>query len=150
MKKLLDINTWIALTLETHPHHEIARAWYRETQLARGDLVFGRATELGFLRLVTQAAVMKRCGAAPLSNGEALAFLASLCNDPTVSRADEPAATRKLWFELADAPQAAPNIFMDAYLVAFAIVLGAELVTFDRGFVAYEKRGLKLLLLKSP
>lgn len=36
---------------------------------------------------------------------------------------------------------------MDAYLAAFAIVEGCELVTFDRGFRLFEAEGLKLLLL---
>ena len=150
MKRLLDINTWIALTLESHPHHQATRRWYGASALSRGDLVFCRQTEMGFLRLVTQEAVMRRCGAAPLSNSEAAEFLSNVYDDPAVSRAEEPAATRSLWLELADRPQAAPNVWMDAYLAAFAIALGAEMVTFDRGFTAYQKRGLNLLLLDSP
>jgi uncharacterized protein len=150
MKRLLDINTWIALTLETHPHNQAARQWYGKEALTRGDLVFCRQTELGFLRLVTQEAVMKRCGAAPLSNAEAVEFLSNVYNDPAVSRADEPAATRSLWLDLASGPQASPNVWMDAYLAAFAIALGAQMVTFDRGFVSYQKRGLNLQLLESP
>jgi predicted nucleic acid-binding protein len=54
MKRLLDINTWIALTVETHPQHKAARQWYGEVELLVGDLVFCRQTELGFVRLVTQ------------------------------------------------------------------------------------------------
>jgi toxin-antitoxin system PIN domain toxin len=145
----LDINTWIALTVETHPQHRPARQWYDEAPLARGDLVFCRQTELGFLRLVTQAAVMKRCLARPLSNAEAVEFLASVYDDPAVSQAEEPAGTRSLWFKLAAGPQAAPAAWMDAYLAAFAITLGAELVTFDRDFQLYAKSGLGLRLLKA-
>jgi toxin-antitoxin system PIN domain toxin len=144
----LDINTWIALTLETHFHHAAARKWYSEAELAPGELVFCRQTELGYLRLLTRAEVMNQCGAAPLTNAEAIDFLAVLCDDPAVSHADEPPATRALWLELAKRAQAAPNVWMDAYLAAFAISLGAELVTFDRGFSYYEPRGLHLLLLE--
>ena len=147
MKRLLDINTWIALTLETHPQHQAVRQWYDGATLARGDLAFCRQTELGFLRLITQEAVMRQCGAAPLSNAEAVAFLASVYVDPAVCRADEPAATRSLWLDLADRRQPAPNAWMDAYLAAFAISLGGEMVTFDRGFGPYRKRELNLLLL---
>jgi hypothetical protein len=46
MRRLLDINTWIALSLEAHPQHHPARLWYEETPLLRGDLVFCRQTEL--------------------------------------------------------------------------------------------------------
>ena len=87
---------------------------------------------------------------APLSNAEAIQFLSNVYGDPAVSRADEPAATRSLWLELADTPQAAPKIWMDAYLATFAIALGAEMVTFDHGLMAYQSRGLNLLVLESP
>jgi len=141
MKRLLDINTWIALTVETHPQHAASREWYAGVELLHGDLLFCRQTELGFVRLVTQKPVMSQCSAAPLTNAEAVEFLAKVYDDPAVSRVDEPAATRSLWLELADRSQAAPNIWMDAYLAAFAIALGAEMVTFDSGFSVYQKRG---------
>lgn len=54
LKELLDTNTWIALALETHPHHAAARRWYEAAPLTRGDLLFCRATEISFLRLITQ------------------------------------------------------------------------------------------------
>lgn len=149
MKRLLDVNTWIALTVETHPHHLPAREWYREADLEPGDLVFCRQTEMGLLRLLTQAAVMNRCGAEPLTNDEAADFLDSVYQDPAVSRAEEPEAARDLWIELARGPQAAPLRWMDAYLAAFAITLGAEMVTFDRGFLAYRSVGLELHVLTS-
>src|SRR5260370_28138661 len=114
MKRLLDINTWIALTLESHPHHQAARQWYGDGTLTRGDLVFCRQTELGFLRLVTQEAVMRRCAAAPLSNAEAVEFLSKVYYDPVVSRADEPAATRSFWLESVDRPPTPPTYLMDA------------------------------------
>src|SRR5947209_7125274 len=116
MRRLLDINTWIALTLEPHPQHGPARKWYEEEALTPGDLVFCRQTELGSLRLITQAAVMNQCGAAPLSNSEAIEFLGNVYRDPAVSHADEPVATRSLWLELAAWPQPGPKLWMDAYL----------------------------------
>ncbi len=149
MKRLLDINTWIALTIDGHQDHKTVRHWYDTAALGQGDLVFCRQTELGFLRLVTQEVVMKRCHALPPKNAEAIEFLANVCGDPAVSRTDEPPATRTLWLELGGILQAAPNVWMDAYLAAFAIALGAERVTFDRGFKTYQKRGLNLHLLNS-
>ena len=90
---------------------------------------------------------MARCGVEPLSNTEAIEFLDSLCADPAVSREDEPPATRSLWLQLAQGPLPSPHVWMDAYLAAFAISLGAELVTFDQGFKNFEKHGLRLHLL---
>lgn len=116
----------------------------------RGDLVFCLPTELGFLRLITQSAVMSQCGAAPLSNSEAVEFLTNVYADPVVSRAEEPLATRALWLQLADRSLPAPHIWTDAYLAAFAIGLGAEVVTFDRGFQSYDRAGLTVQILESP
>jgi len=149
MKKLLDINMWIALTLETHPHHKFAREWYEKVILTRGDLLFCRQTELGFLRLLTQEKVMNRCGAVPLTNAETVEFLTSVYHDPAVARWDEPAATRSLWLELARGNRASPLQWMDAYLAAFALSSNAEFVTFNRGFWLYEKSGLNLILVES-
>jgi len=131
----------------THPRNGPARKWYEVAALSAGDLVFGRQTEIGFLRLITQAVVMNKCSAAPLSNSEAITLLAGIHRDPAVSRTDEPESARSLWLELANLPQPSPNYWMDAYLAAFAITLGAEMVTFDRGFASFQSRGLNLLLL---
>ncbi len=38
---------------------------------------------------------------------------------------------------------------MDAYLTAFAYSAGIELVTLDRGFLRYEKSGLRLKLIET-
>jgi toxin-antitoxin system PIN domain toxin len=114
MRRLLDINTWIALTVETHPQHRAARKWYEQTALTPGDLVFCRPTEIGFLRLLTQAAVMARCSAKPLTNSEAAEFLLRLHADPAVSSSGEPPTARLLWLELANLPHPAPNLWIDA------------------------------------
>jgi len=147
MRKLLDINTWLALSLEDHPQHARARRWYEQTPLPVGALLFCRQTEIGFLRLVTQARVMERCGLHALSNTAALEFLAKVSADPVVARAEKPPATRSLWLQIARSPLPSPNVWMDAYLAAFAIALDAEMIPFDRDFKTHERHGLKLNLL---
>lgn len=147
MKNLLDINTWIALSLEAHPQHKAARQWYKRTPIAAGELLFCRPAEMGFLRLTTQDRVMKQYGVQALSNDEALSFLARACSDPAVATVDEIATTRNLWLRLAKGNRPSPNVWMDAYLAALAISLDAEMVTFDQGFKAYIRHGLKLVLL---
>ena len=147
MKKLLDINTWLALSLEGHPQHAIARRWYEQTPLPAAALLFCRQTEIGFLRLTTQERVMERCGLNALTNTAAVEFLAQVCADPVVARVEEPPATRSLWLELSRSPFPSPNVWMDAYLAAFAIAIDAEMTTFDRDFKTHERHGLKLHLL---
>jgi toxin-antitoxin system PIN domain toxin len=143
----LDTNTWIALAVETHPQHAAARGWYEAEPLAAGDLLFCRATEISFARLVTQSRVMNPCGVVALTNAEAVAYLENLYRDPAVAFADEPPATRAVWLRLAAAPLSSPHVWMDAYLAAYAMALGAEFVTFDRAFERYRAEGLALRIL---
>lgn len=110
MRRFLDTNTWIALTVETHAQHATARGWYDAEPLTAGDLLFFRATETSFLRLITQARVMNSCGLVPLTNAEAVAYLDNVYRDPAVSRAYEPPATRALWLRLAGVPVVSPNV----------------------------------------
>jgi toxin-antitoxin system PIN domain toxin len=147
MKKLLDTNTWVALTVETHALHTIAQGWYAAEPITTGDLLFCRATETSYLRLITQARVMNACGLEPLTNEQATAYLANVYRDPAVLRVDEPLGTRDLWLRLAGVPMVSPHVWMDAYLAAFAVTLGAEFVTFDRAFARYAADGLAVRIL---
>lgn len=142
MRRLLDTNTWIALAVETHAQHAAARRWYDAELLTAGDLLFCHATEISFLRLITQSRVMHDCGLSALTNVEAVEYLRNVYRDPAVARAQEPSATRALWLRLAGVPQASPHVWMDAYLAAFAIALGAQFVTFDGAFSRYVGDGL--------
>ncbi len=148
MKALLDTNFWIALTLDTHPGHSLAAAWHASAPLSRGSLLFCRNTELSFLRLTTQESTMLAFGKKPFSNTEASRFLASVQSDPTVASMGETAGTKELWLKLAASGVSSPKVWMDAYLAAFAIQAGSELVTFDKGFRKFEKAGLALRLLE--
>ncbi|MDB5319697.1 MAG: putative ribonuclease VapC41 [Phycisphaerales bacterium] len=91
---------------------------------------------------------MNACGLVPLTNAEAIDYLDNVHRDPAVAHADEPPQTRALWLRLAAAPLVSPNVWMDAYLAAFAIALGAQFVTFDRAFERYVTDGLSLRLLE--
>lgn len=92
---------------------------------------------------------MRGCGVQPLTNAEAANFLRSVYDDPAVSCEAEPVRAREIWLELARGPQASPLVWMDAYLAAFAICVGAEMVTLDRGFLRYRDAGLSVSILQS-
>lgn len=147
MRKLLDLNTWLALFFEGHSQHVIARKWYAAEGLAAGDLCFCRSTEMGFLRLLTQQRVMQACGLDAFTNNEAVVFLSQIQRDEAISFVGEAPGTRALWLALSRGDQASPNIWMDAYLAALAITQDMELVTFDQGFYNYLSSGLNLKLL---
>ena len=54
-----DVNVWIALTYERHAHHLAARNWFQALERDT-RLFFCRFTQIGFLRLLTNEAVMGR------------------------------------------------------------------------------------------
>ena len=53
---LPDVNIWIALTSNRHVHHQLATEWLHG--VGHDTVAFCRVSELGFLRLLTNAHVM--------------------------------------------------------------------------------------------
>ena len=144
MKHLCDSNVFLALVLESHPHHRCAKEWF--DTFTDQDLAFlCRATQTSFLRLLTVKEWMKED---VRTNAEALTVCRILLKDPRVEfLLDEPADLEAHWFNLAGVTQAAPRRWMDAYLAGFARTAGMRMVTFDRGFEQFQKKGLDLLVL---
>jgi hypothetical protein len=80
------------------------------------------------------AAVLAPYGNPPLSNREAWgAYEALLADDRVTVRSDEPAGLTARWQALAIRDAASPQLWMDAYLAAFAMAAGCRLVTTDTG-----------------
>jgi toxin-antitoxin system PIN domain toxin len=130
---LIDINVWLALTWDQHPHHIPAARWY--ASLDDTALLFCRFTMLGFLRLLTNRQVM---GDSTATVAGALQLYDRWRQDPRVDLAAEPRGTEAL-FRHALAPhslQPATKAIADCYLAGFAEATGAHLVTFDRGLAA--------------
>lgn len=55
--RLCDSNVWLALALSKHVHHIAAREWL-ETVDEPASVLFCRATQQTFLRLLTNASVL--------------------------------------------------------------------------------------------
>ncbi|MEX0782811.1 MAG: TA system VapC family ribonuclease toxin [Dehalococcoidia bacterium] len=146
---LADANVWVALAVERHVHHEVARRWLGSVEPAEGVL-FCRATQQALLRLLTTSAVMAPHGRDPLTNDEAWAVLAAFLRDDRISvRLDEGQGLDAAWRRFAGRPSASPKLWMDAYLAAFAIAGGYRLVTADRAFRQFQ--GLDVVILgESP
>src|SRR2546428_102543 len=53
---LADVNVWIALTLSYHKNHSSAIHWLLDSP--QDQIAFCRVTQMGFLRLLTNRAVM--------------------------------------------------------------------------------------------
>lgn len=142
---LCDTNVWLALALSRHAHHPAARAWL-DTIDEPTVVHFCRATQQSFLRLLTNRTVLGAYGTAPLTNAEAWSAYAALLADHRITMTDqEPSGLETTWRTFAVRDSASPKVWMDAYLAAFALTGGFELVTTDAAFRQYRGIGLRLL-----
>lgn len=132
-----DINVWLAIAAPEHIHAPIAREWWKQEN---GVIAFCRLTQLGFLRLMTTAAVMD---GKPLSMSEAWRVHDRLYHDDRVMFVSEPPDVDRRFREKATGRTASPKTWADAWLLAVAQTAQGVLVTFDR---ALADRGAICLL----
>jgi uncharacterized protein len=142
---LLDSNVWVSLAIDRHEHHLLALDWFDK---AAGDesACFCRMTQDSFLRLVTLNTLFEEDA---MTNNQAITAYRRLRQDPRVGWLGEPEGLEAKWFALASLRTPAPKRWMDAYLCAFARLVGANFVTFDRGCLQFEGHALKIVLLAS-
>jgi toxin-antitoxin system PIN domain toxin len=141
-----DVNTWLALAWEGHLHHRTAARWF-EGLTEPSELLFSRYSQLGLLRLLTNAQVMGRSVA---TVSAAFAVYDEFLADPRISLTPDPETLDPLMRALSKpfAHQTATKLIGDLYLIAFAAAAGATLVTFDKAMAsAARKRRSAVLLL---
>ena len=141
---LCDSNVWLALALSKHIHHSPVRKWLDKVD-EPASILWCRATQQSFLRLLTNASVLRPYGNPPLTNREAWSVYKALLADDRIIFREEPAGLDPLWKDLAVRGTASPKLWMDAYLAAFAMAGGFRMVTTDAAFAQF--RGLDLLVL---
>jgi uncharacterized protein len=146
---LIDVNVWLAITWELHPQHRSAQRWYRglSPDADEEELLFCRFTMLGFLRMLTNSAVM---GDSTKNLGQAFEIYDIWTRDERVGMAGEPREVEILLREAAGPymKQPATKMITDCYLAGFAEAIGAKLVTFDKGLAhmaRIRKSGVVLL-----
>lgn len=131
---LCDSNVWLALVVSGHVHHAAVKGWIDSVQEPR-SLVFCRATQQSFLRLLTNRPLFAGYDEQALTNSEAWATFDDLRLDYRVHfRLDEPAGIDGVWREFSARPTASIKLWMDAYLAAYAKAADYQLVTTDGGF----------------
>ena len=132
-----DINVWLALAAPEHVHAREAACWWEAQTDAIG---FTRFTQLGFLRLVTTAALMD---GKPLTLSGAWGVYDRFYEDDRVAFVPEPREAEGLFRQRTWGRAASPKVWADAWLLAVAEAAGGTLVTFDR---ALRGRGARCLL----
>jgi len=137
---LPDVNVWIALTSARHVHQPVAKEWLKN--VADDRIAFCRISELGFLRLLTNAHVM---GNDVLTPVEAWLVYDEWRADDRVVLLPERADFSEEWRRLGGQLTGGPNVWTDGYLAAFAKNANATIVTLDRGFVPLGSDAIKLL-----
>jgi uncharacterized protein len=143
---LADSNIWLALALSKHTFHGVTRSWLAGRKPMEA-LLFCRSTQQSFLRLLTTRAVLSPYGIPALSNAAAWSAYEGFLTDERISWVEEPPGLESLWKKLAGDAKASPKLWADAYLAAFAMSGGYQLVTTDKGFKQF--KGLDLLVLSS-
>lgn len=136
---LPDVNVWVALAFTAHSRYRSARTWFDRTT---GPCHFCRVTQLGFLRIVNNPVAIPNLA---VSQDEAWRLYDHFLAQARIDFANEPGGLDLLWRQWTQLPRFATNYWNDAYLVAFAIAGGYEVVTFDRGFTQYAN--LKVTIL---
>jgi toxin-antitoxin system PIN domain toxin len=142
---LCDSGVWLALSIDRHTHHVAAREWMM-TVVDQASVFFCRATQQSLLRLLTTATVFVEYGSPPLTNQQAWEAYDGLLADNRVEfQPQEPAGLELRWRQFAARDSSSPKLWMDAYLAAFAMAGGYQMVTTDAAFKQFEGLDLKLL-----
>ena len=140
---LADSNVWLALALSKHEFHSAARNWLAVRE--RHEAFFCRSTQQSFLRLLTTRAVLAPYHIPPLNNKVAWSVYEGLRADERIAWAEEPSGLEVTWKKFTEGSKASPKVWMDAYLAAFAMAGGYQLVTTDKAFKQF--KGIDLLVL---
>ena len=133
---LLDVNVWLALAIEEHPHHIAAASyWTDDGGAAR---FFCRLSAMSLVRLLTNKQLMAD---KPLTLPRAWALYRAFADMPGVDMIEEPGELDADLDGRVTAKLPA-RLFTDAYFAALAVTARLRLVTFDRDFERFDKLAL--------
>lgn len=128
-----DVNVWLALLLEDHPHRPAALRWWDTGEIEA--IAFCRFTQIALLRLLTTSAAM---GGRPLPMPDAWKAYDRLFDDERVLFMAEPSGIEPHFRRRSSLSAMSPKVWADAYLAAFARAANGVVVTFDQAFPSRE------------
>ena len=130
---LLDVNVWLALAIEEHPHHQTAATYW--ARHAGGARFFCRLSAMSLVRLLTHPKLMAD---KPLTLAKAWALYQRFAALPGVAMLGEPDGLDTDFGALIT-PKLPPRLFTDAYFATLARSARLRLVTFDRDFERFDE-----------
>jgi toxin-antitoxin system PIN domain toxin len=136
---LPDINVWVALAFELHPHYTACNVWFEESS---DTCCFCRLTQQGFLRLASNRAALKE---QVVTLRKAWHLYDDMLSDRRVVFAEEPEGIEHQWRAFTQRRTFSPKVWNDAYLAAFAKCADWELVSFDKALAQF--KGVKCTIL---
>jgi toxin-antitoxin system PIN domain toxin len=141
MPCIADANVLLPLLIAGHPHRKPALAWWD----GQGDGEVGLClpVRLSLLRLLSNRKVMGDSVQLPEAAWSAVEALAA--QPAMVAIEAAPRIHAVYWRRNVEGREPTPNLWTDAWLAALAQSLGAEMVTFDRGFRQFRELKLRLL-----
>ena len=140
---LLDVNVWLALAIEEHPHHRAAAMYW--TKQAGAARFFCRLSAMSMVRLLMHPQLM---AGRPLNLPKAWAAYRSFASLPGVAMLGEPEGV-DAEVEALISPGLPSRLFTDAYFAALAGRARVRLVTFDKDFERFDHLDLLRLSASS-
>jgi toxin-antitoxin system PIN domain toxin len=135
-----DVNVWLALAHEIHPHHVTADRW--EQSLTSGSvLCFCRFTQLGLLRLLTNPSAMRED---VLTQAQAWEIFDTFTQVSAARLIEEPDGIDPIFRRLTERDETSTKQWADGYLAAFAEAAKITMVTFDRALAGQVKSAILL------
>ena len=122
---LVDVGVWLAATWGGHARHRVARHWFDEQS---DDLILCRVTQMNFLRLISNPAIML---GDVVTRSEAWRIIDRLWSDERVLWAEEPDDLEAVFRAISARSDNSHKLWTDDYLAAFAQASGASLATLD-------------------
>jgi uncharacterized protein len=95
---------------------------------------------------MTTAVVLAVYDIDPLSNEGAWDVYEAFIADERILFQAEPPRVDVIWKKLAARKTSSPKLWMDAYLAAFAIAIGAQLVTTDKAFTQFSGLDVEVIV----
>ena len=139
MTDLPDVNVWLAMVDENHPHHPRALVYWHDQSAP--EIAFCRVTSLAFLRLATHPKVLSR----PLCHDEAWDIHQRYRIEAQVGFIQDSPGIDTEFMTMSRVSNFPHHLWTDCYLAALARYRNCRVVSFDNDYNRFTDLSLLLL-----